>query len=103
MNWGQSPESCIQCRPEQQLCDEDHQRVPKPATAGVWIDPETGESALCEPYAACIKHTTVEDTLSGDCAEGYIVRFACATRISLSNMPSRALIMAACSSVFFPL
>ena len=40
----------------------------------------------CEPYAACIKHTTVEDTLTGECAKGYMVRFACTMH---ENLPDK--------------
>lgn len=59
-----------------QLCDESHQRVPKPADFGIWIDPETGEALWCEPYLSCIFHQTVEDVLAGGCSIGYTVSCA---------------------------
>jgi hypothetical protein len=75
-DWGSTapPETCQLCEPETQLCDQLHQRVPKPATTGIWIDPSNGDAVSCEPFSSCVKHTTVEAVLTGECEKGYTVR-----------------------------
>ena len=111
MNFGSSdpPEQCSPCENPNQLCDEEHQQVPKPAVAGVYIDPANGDAIICEPYVACIKHTTVEGVLSEECTEGYMVRagrsgenaecppFRPTTHPSLSPSPSA--VLPACRSL----
>ena len=67
-------EQCRECGSVLQLCDEPHQPVPKPSGPGIWIDPGDGSAYTCEPYIACIHHTTVEGVLSAACSEGYDVR-----------------------------
>ena len=76
VGFGTPEASCETCVAGRQLCDEDNQQVPKPAKPGIWIDPETGTALDCEPYLACIQHTTVEAVLLGPegCKEGYMVR-----------------------------
>lgn len=68
------PEQCLVCQPQLHLCNEEHQRIPKPAAPGIWIDPDTGDGVMCEPFSACIWHKSVGDVLRGGCADGYQVR-----------------------------
>lgn len=74
-NWksATAPEQCEMCDASVQLCDEEHQQLPKPSIAGIWIDPADGSAVVCEPYVACVQHRSVEATLSAKCAEGYVV------------------------------
>ena len=80
-NWGSldKSEECVACESPNQLCDEEHQKVPKPAVSGVWIDPLTGDDVVCEPYTACVWHRSVEGVLSEICTEGYQVMLPCPT------------------------
>ena len=71
--WDSTSAECRICDSPLQLCDETHQIVPKPSGPGIWISPADGAAFTCEPYTACIQHTSVEDVLLGTCREGYQV------------------------------
>ena len=65
--------TCQICNPNTQRCDEYHQLRPKPMKEGIWIDPGSGVAMFCEPSIACLKHNTVEEVLTGNCANAYKV------------------------------
>ena len=67
------PEICLPCPPESTICDETHQRIPKPASEEWWVAPRDGQVLPCIPRRdSCVLHETVEATLTGACQEGYI-------------------------------
>ena len=66
------PDVCLRCPPESTVCDETHQRIPKPASEEWWVAPEDGKVLPCIPRRdSCVHHETVGDTLSGECQDGY--------------------------------
>ena len=67
-----TPETCLPCPPNSTVCDEVHQRIPKPVSEEWWVDPEDGDVLPCIPRLdSCLHHKTVSETLLAECQDGY--------------------------------